>query len=56
MRNLVLFPGTVAPVSIGRPGLIKLFEESLPKSKPPFRRDDLSTLAKTEQANRPRRF
>jgi ATP-dependent Lon protease len=33
MRNLVLFPGTVAPVSIGRPGSIKLLEDSLPKSK-----------------------
>jgi ATP-dependent Lon protease len=33
MRNLVLFPGTVAPVSIGRPGSIKLIEDSLPKSK-----------------------
>ena len=33
MRNLVLFPGTVAPVSIGRPGSIKLIEESLSKSK-----------------------
>lgn len=33
MRNLVLYPGTVAPVSIGRPGSIKLIEESLPKSK-----------------------
>jgi ATP-dependent Lon protease len=33
MRNLVLFPGTVAPVSIRRPGSIKLLEESLPRSK-----------------------
>jgi ATP-dependent Lon protease len=33
MRNLALFPGTVAPLSIGRPGSIKLVEESLPKSK-----------------------
>ncbi len=33
MRNLVLFPGTVAPVSIGRAGSIKLIEESLSKSK-----------------------
>jgi len=33
LRNLVLFPGTVAPVSVGRPGSIKLIEESLPKSK-----------------------
>lgn len=33
MRNLVLFPGTVAPLSIGRPGSIKLIEESLSKTK-----------------------
>jgi ATP-dependent Lon protease len=33
MRNLVLFPGTVAPLSIGRPDSIKLLEESLPQSK-----------------------
>jgi ATP-dependent Lon protease len=33
MRNLILFPGTVAPVSVGRPGSLKLIEESLPKSK-----------------------
>jgi ATP-dependent Lon protease len=33
MRNLVLFPNVVAPVSIGRPGSIKLIEESLSKSK-----------------------
>ncbi len=33
VRNLVLFPGMVAPVSVGRPGSVKLIEESLPKSK-----------------------
>lgn len=33
MRNLVLFPGVVAPLSIGRPESIKLLEESLSKSK-----------------------
>ena len=33
MRNLVMFPGGVAPISIGRPESIKLLEDSLPKSK-----------------------
>ena len=33
MRNLVLFPENVAPVSIGRVESIQLVEESLPKSK-----------------------
>lgn len=33
MRDLVLFPGTVAPLSIGRPGSLRLIEESLSKSK-----------------------
>ncbi|HAB18282.1 MAG TPA: endopeptidase La [Verrucomicrobiota bacterium] len=33
MRNLVLFPGLVAPVNIGRPGSIKLIEETLTKTK-----------------------
>ena len=33
VRNLVLFPGTVAPVSIGRADSIKLVEESLAQSK-----------------------
>ena len=33
VRNLVLFPGLVAPVSIGRPGSLKLIEENLPKCK-----------------------
>ena len=33
MRNLVLFPGSVAPVNIGRTGSITLIEENLPKSK-----------------------
>jgi ATP-dependent Lon protease len=33
MRNLVLFPGIVAPVSLGRPSSIKVIEETLPKSK-----------------------
>ncbi len=33
MRNLVLFPGMVAPLSLGRAGSIRLIEESLPKGK-----------------------
>ncbi len=33
IRNTVLFPGTVTPLSIGRPGSRKLLEESLPHSK-----------------------
>jgi len=33
MRNLVLFPGTVAPLNIGRPDSIRLLEDSLPTSK-----------------------
>jgi ATP-dependent Lon protease len=33
MRNFVLFPGMVSPVSIGRSSSIKLIEQSLAKSK-----------------------
>jgi ATP-dependent Lon protease len=33
MRNLVLFPGTKAPLNIGRHDSIKLLEETLPSSK-----------------------
>jgi ATP-dependent Lon protease len=33
MRNIVLFPGTVAPLSVGRPSSLKLLEETLPKGK-----------------------
>ncbi|MCS7337830.1 MAG: endopeptidase La [Verrucomicrobiae bacterium] len=33
IRNTVLFPGTVSPLTIGRPSSRKLLEESLPKSK-----------------------
>src|SRR6266496_6583178 len=33
VRNLVLFPGLVIPLSVGRPDSIKLLEDSLPQSK-----------------------
>ena len=33
IRNLVVFPGTVVPLTIGRPNSRKLLEESLPQSK-----------------------
>jgi ATP-dependent Lon protease len=33
MRNLVLFPGTVVPLNIGRSDSVRLLEESLPASK-----------------------
>lgn len=33
VRNTVLFPGTLLPMSVGRPNSRKLLEESLPQSK-----------------------
>lgn len=33
LRNLVLFPGNVAPLNIGRPDSVRLLEESLPASR-----------------------
>jgi ATP-dependent Lon protease len=33
LRNLVLFPGTVVPLTVQRPASLKLLEESLPQSK-----------------------
>jgi ATP-dependent Lon protease len=33
VRNLVMFPGTIVPVNIGRPDSIRLIEESLPQSR-----------------------
>jgi ATP-dependent Lon protease len=33
VRNTVVFPGTIVPLSIGRPESLKLLEESLPQSR-----------------------
>jgi ATP-dependent Lon protease len=33
VRNTVVFPGTIMPLSIGRPESLKLLEESLPQSR-----------------------
>jgi ATP-dependent Lon protease len=33
VRSFVIFPGTVLPLTIGRPGSIKLLDETLPQSK-----------------------
>ncbi len=33
VRSFVIFPGTVLPLTIGRPASIKLFDETLPQSK-----------------------
>ena len=33
MRGLVIFPGTVLPLTVGRPNSIKLLDETLPQSK-----------------------
>ena len=33
VRNTVVFPGTIVPLSIGRPESIRLLEESLPQSR-----------------------
>jgi ATP-dependent Lon protease len=33
LRDLVAFPGTVMPLTIGRPSTLRLLEESLPQSK-----------------------
>lgn len=33
LRNLVVFPGTIAPLTVGRPSSRKMLEESLPHSK-----------------------
>jgi ATP-dependent Lon protease len=33
VRNMVLFPGTVVPLTVGRAESIKLLEETLPKTK-----------------------
>lgn len=33
MRNLVVFPGTVASLNVGRPSSVRLINESLPQSK-----------------------
>ena len=33
VRSFVIFPGTILPLTIGRPSSIKLFDETLPQSK-----------------------
>ena len=33
IRGVVIFPGTMVPLSVRRPGSIKLLDESLPQSK-----------------------
>ena len=33
LRNTVVFPGMVAPLSVGRPSSVKMLSESLPHSK-----------------------
>src|SRR5882762_7060478 len=33
LRNIVIFPGTVLPLTVGRPASRKMLEESLPQSK-----------------------
>ena len=33
VRSFVIFPGTVLPLTIGRPASIKLLDETLPQSK-----------------------
>src|SRR5437867_13270844 len=33
VRSVVIFPGTVVPLTVGRPGSLKLLDASLPQSK-----------------------
>src|ERR671919_201331 len=33
VRGMVVFPGTVVPLSIRRPGSLKMLDETLPKTK-----------------------
>src|SRR5689334_11571235 len=33
VRNTVVFPGTIMPLSVGRPESLKLLEETLPQSR-----------------------
>ncbi len=52
IRGVVVFPGTVVPLTLGRPAALKLVDESLPKSKVvglvTQRREDLEKPARED--------